>query len=457
LSGTTDTFVTLVGLLALPAASAVAVNNFEAIQGSTATANAFCNAGTRPMNKGHSDYLDLDPIRRIADSAAAAQARIGFEQVSEPGQAPSNPPNPLIPDLRADPAVNELAEFGAPSNRQNWGPDPTNITPPNTPTQGFVNPAFALAQQPALIARKALGLVLPIEIPTNFGDESVAYWSATGQAFGSSPVTCNGFAPVLVDSAPHGICPDGKTGLCVLPARVDATGNVITFNCMSAAGLPARPGTSDNRVFNLLVVNDVGHFVLDGYLNPNLTLAAIRQNRVVTAFFRLNVTQSDPVNGTPTLAAVATPAFGTTAPAANSFCKALTSTDQIGCLVKANPCSIGFAGREAVDKAPSTLNSFAYQLGVAAADALPPTDTNINSLLDPSPTANFYKMSRKLFVNHWVDPLFTTIATDPNFANEEILYNCFKDSTKTNAAVSTFHFLPLATGPVVNNVCPNNR
>jgi hypothetical protein len=458
LSGTTDTFVTLVGMVAVPGASALAVNNFEAIQLSTATANAFCNAGTRVMNKGHSDYLDLDPIRRISDSGAAAQSRVGFEQVAEPGQAPSNPPNPLIPDLRADPAavLTEINEFGAPSNRQNWGPDPTNIAAPN-PAGGLLNPAFAAAQGPALLARKGLGLVLPVEIPTNLTDESMAYWSAAGQAFGSSPVICNGFAPSLPDSAPHGICPDGKSGqACLLPVRVDG-GIVSTYNCMTANALPARPGTSDERVFNLMLVDINGHFVLDGYTNPNLTLAAIRQNRVVTAYFRLNVSQANPVNGVPTLAGVPTPAFGVVAPAANSFCKALTSTDQIGCLVKASPCSIGFAGREAADKLPSALNSFAYQLGIAAADALPPTDTNINTLLDPSPTANFYKMSRKLFVNHWVDPAFTTIATDPNFANEEILYNCFKDPLVTNPAVGTFHFLPLATGPVVNNVCPNNR
>jgi hypothetical protein len=215
---------------------------------------------------------------------------------------------------------------------------------------------------------------------------------------------------------------------------------------------------SDNRAFNLLVVDDIGHFRLDGFSNPLLSLAAVRQNRVVTAYFRLNVTQADPVNGTPTLAGVPTPAFPPNAPAANSFCKALTSTDQIGCLVKANPCSIGFAGREAADKTPSPLNSFAYQLGTTAVDARPPTDTNINSLLDPSPTAVFYAMSRKLFVNKWTDPAFAAgPVTDPAFANEDILYNCFKDATKTNPAVSAFHFLPIGSGPVVNNVCPNNR
>ncbi len=459
LSGTTDTFTTLVGMLPTQAATSVAVNNFEAIQDSTATASPFCNAGTKPRNKGHADYLDLDPIRRIADSANASLMRIGYEQVAEPGLTPSNPPSPLIPDLRPDPPVGELADFGAPSSRQNWGPDPTNVIPPNPPTQGLANPAFQAVQAPALTARKGLGLVLPIEIPTNYRDESTAYWSATGQPFGSSPVVCNGFAPSLPDAAPHGICPDGKTGLCVIPARIDpSTGAVQTFNCMTAAGVPARPGMSDNRAFNLWVVNDVGHFVLDGYTNPNLTLAAIRQNRIVTAYFRLHVSQADPINGGPTLTGVPTPAFPPGAPlATTSYCKALTSSDQIGCLVKANPCSIGFAGREAIDKAPSVPNNLGYQLGVTVLDARPPTDGALKALLDPSPTAAFYPMTRKLFVSHWVDPSLTTTPNDPNFENEEILYNCFKDPSKGNAAVGTFHFLQLDTGPVVDNACPNNR
>ena len=459
LSGTTDTFVTLAAMVAIPAFSKVAIGSAEAIDNTSATANPFCNAGTRAMNKGHSDYLDLDPIRRIADSANAGGGRIGFEQVAESGLTPTNPPSPLIPDLRADPAVGELNEFSAPSNRQNWGPDPTNTT------AGF---DYVAAQGPALLARLGLGLVLPIEIPTNYADETVAYWSATGTPTGGSPVICNSFAPSLLDAAPHGICPDGKTGLCVVPVNIDPVSKqVITFNCLSPAGLPARPGVRDNRVFNLLVLNDAGKYVLDGYTNPNVVpaLAAIRQNRVVTAFFRLHTSQTDSINGNPTIAGVPTPAIPTpvtaagvpVSPAAINVCKNLTSTDQIGCLVKASPCSIGYAGREAVDKVPNALNSFAYQLGVGAADARPPTDSNIYALLDLS-VSTFYPMSRKLFVNKWTDATLPVPATDPGYANQEILYNCFKDTAKITPAISGFHFLPiLVTGPRVDPGCPNNR
>ena len=88
---------------------------------------------------------------------------------------------------------------------------------------------------------------------------------------------------------------------------------------------------------------------------------------------------------------------------------------------------------------------------------MPPTDANIVGLLDPSPAATFYPMSRKLFVNRWVDPALPE-AVAANFTSQEALYNsCFKSSAITNARVSQFNFLPIPTGPAVDNACPNNR
>jgi len=87
LSGTTDTFNNLVGLITVPGFTTTTSPTstlFPGIDGS-ATANPFCNAGDSPMNKGDSDYLDLDPIRRIADSDSAANLRTGLEQVAEGG------------------------------------------------------------------------------------------------------------------------------------------------------------------------------------------------------------------------------------------------------------------------------------------------------------------------------------------------------------------------------------
>jgi ABC-type phosphate transport system substrate-binding protein len=445
LSGTTDTFVTLVGLaVAVPAYTTTFLPNpvgIPTVNPASATANPFCNAGAAPMNKGDSDYLDLDPIRRISDSANTT--RLGFEQVSEGYGALSNAPVTLGVDTRADPTANsalvELPEFGAP-HRQNVGPNQAiTAAAPND---------FITLQKAALAQRKGLGLVLPIEIPTNYGDEGVAYWSPSA-APAQAPVICNPgvFAPTI-PVAPAGLCPNGTSPPCLFPVNVTpGTPPIVNFNCLVATATPVLAPLRDNRVYNLLVVNAAGKYVLDGYTNPSIPLSSVsaaKQNRVVSGFFRLNTSQSTNYGGAPTF----------TGTAGTSVCKALTSTDQIGCLVKANPCSIGFSGREAVDKLPSTLNSMAYRLGTTTADSRAPTDTTIVALLNPSPTAAFYPMARKLFVNHWLDPALPVTASAPK---EETLYGCFKDATVTSPRISQFHFLPVPGGPVVNNACPNNR
>ena len=63
-------------------------------------------------------------------------------------------------------------------------------------------------------------------------------------------------------------------------------------------------------------------------------------------------------------------------------------------------------------------------------------------------------MTRKLFVNHWVDPALPVL---PTMAKEDVLYNCFKQDAITSPRVSQFHFLGVPGGPKVDDACPNNR
>ena len=102
---------------------------------------------------------------------SGGQGRLGFEQVAEAHGTIVNPPAVLVhtrPDPTLTAALVEFAEFAL-GGRQNVGPNPA-ITAP-APNDFFTLEAGALAQ------RKGLGLVLPIEIPTNYLDEGVAYWS----------------------------------------------------------------------------------------------------------------------------------------------------------------------------------------------------------------------------------------------------------------------------------------
>lgn len=435
LSGTTDTFVGLVGLISIPGftktLSPTSVQ-FPGIDGA-ATANPFCNAGDGPMNKGDSDYLDLDPIRRIADSESAALARTGLEQVAEGYLAPANPPAVRGNDTRVDPPVGVLTDK-AWSNFQNVGVDATIV--------GGVA-GWQAGQAAALAARKGLGLVLTIEIPTNFGDDQAAYWSPSPTP-GQAPVKCDPgvFAPSLIGA--NVICPDGSgPNLCLLPVGSSGT----NFNCLSDAPVPASSPVRDTRVYNLMVFNAAGKFVKDNYFNPNLsTLTAVRQNRVVSAYFRLHTTQVTNFGGTPTVASNPT-----------GSCKTFSSTNQIGCLVRANPCSIGFAGREAVDAANLSM---AFQIGQngssVVASALPASQSRIENLVTLAGPA--YPISRKLWVNAYVGLANVSNVNGAGVTtNEKDLLDCFGlsgSTTSVDNSMLAHNFIKVPTGVSRVKSCP---
>ena len=456
-SGTTDTFVTLTGMIGIPVLSTkingTGPNNCqEAFDAVNATASPFCNGGAQPGTKGWTDYADLDPIRRIADSTNAP--RTGLEQIAEGGVAPVNIPPVRWNDNRVDPTtvLVELPEHGG--SQTNWGPDLAT-------TQAI----FTANEDADLALRKGLGLVLPIEIPTNYADESVAYWAASASPTGQLPVVCDPgvFAGSLITAAKLGqfpACPGGVGfGNCLLPVHKDPVSGALNFNCISDIPVPAKSPLKDERYFNTAVFNSAGKLVKDNFCNPNLTAAPLNcscaaQARPVSAWFRLHVSRATDLGGVNHRG----PLNPSTAPfpTANT-CKQFTSTDQIGCLVAANPCSIGFAGREGADKlAPGPVNNFAYRLG--AGTLLPPTTDHIVSLLNPDPAATFYVMSRKLFVNRWVDTDPAHVeASATNFTNEETLYSCFQKDSITTPRITQYNFVAVPGGPVVDNACPNNR
>jgi hypothetical protein len=414
LSGTTDTFVSLVGLPAV-APYTTTFANFVPTKDGTATANPFCNAGEALMNKGDSDYLDLDPIRRIADSDSASTGRMGLEQVAQGYAVPSNPP--AIPgiDNRVEPAVGVLADY-ATSTQPNIYPDP--------------NVANSLAlQRAALPMRRGLGLVLVIEVPPNYSDERIAYFSTV--PFNGEPALCtSGKFALSIPDTQHpstAICPDGTSQPCLLPVNLDNPA-APNFNCLSNSPVPASPPVRDSRVYNLLVVDGNGKYVRDSYVNPNLPgLATIRQNRVVSAFYRLHTSQTTYLGGFPT----------------GINCKKLSSTEQIGCLVEANPCSIGFAGREAVDN----ILNMAFQV-----QGIKPTAANISNLVNGS-GGPVYPISRKL----WLNALngFGSVTGDQNS-----LLSCFRGMVPgvsldtIDSIIQNRTFVPVPAGVARTKSCP---
>ncbi len=397
LSGTTDTFDSLVGLLTIANPTKFTTGNLPEPD-RAALVNPFCNAGERPLNKGDSDYLDLDPIRRAADLSVVSGNRFGLEQVSNlvPAfggnnadtacnlQNPAGSGIPIVPTdhsnsnepgILPDPVLTTATATAESQVQQELGHDPTQAGP-------------ALLPSPyAPGTRLCLGLVLPVTLPANYLTPQQAYF---GDPTTGAPVPCDALDPpgvgpkVAADFVSpdllHGstaLCPNGTHQPCVMPYKVDPNSpNGHNFNCYQDRLNPNPSGVQDVRAYNLHPVDVTGHYLRDNYVNSSITLSTVRQARVVSAFYRLHTTNNTTQHGSvPTVA----------------NCRLFDSTVQIGCLVKANSCTIGFAGREAVDSA--TLQNFAFRI-----EGIPPTTQNIQNLVIAGATP-VYPISRKLWMN----------------------------------------------------------
>jgi ABC-type phosphate transport system substrate-binding protein len=182
-----------------------------------------------------------------------------------------------------------------------------------------------------------------------------------------------GYALCPNGDVPKGGCFDnvsniviGGTGLCPYPVfDVDGAANTTNdqdFRCINGAN--NRPTIStgvnqmdaatraacittgfDGRVYNLHPHNASGGayvtqpYTYSGAFTPPVPATGGRQ--VVGAFYRLHETR--------------TAVTGFSSCVGDNCCSQDDSTDQIGCLVGANPCSIGFAGENALNQEVATI------------------------------------------------------------------------------------------------------
>ena len=319
LSGTTDTFVTLVGLNAIPLA--------RNVPGAAARVIDFCNAYANPPVArfgGESDFLDEDPIRRTCHANENVCGRLGNLGLVTVIEIPAN----------------------------------------LTVAQNYPTPLCGLGQFRFLAPAVFMG-------PTHCSNGQIKLFNKC-------------FMPVINDPS----LPGGFTADCVA-RRFPVQGIGGSF-------IP------DGRAYNLVAKN------------PNGTYRTDNLGRHITgAFFRLH--QSSVIA------------------AGSQTCQRTSATDQIGCLTQANPCSIGFAGREAAGVAP----------GIAAlnVNGLAPTVPNIEALVTTPSTADDYVLARKLW--------FNTIRgfEDPSLAVGEFeLARCMGTSSKVGPIASALGFVPVPGG-----------
>jgi ABC-type phosphate transport system substrate-binding protein len=382
LSGTTDAFQAIVGLVSIPNFTTLtnAGPNRE-IADLASTANPFCNAGTAAMNKGFSDGLDLDPYRR-ACIAGPAPDRLGLESVCQAAGTANNGDVSCYP-AGGTPATYPQRERSSPQRRGvgNGGSVDT--------LAAFQTEYLANATRP-----RCLGVVQTISIPQDLTGATV--WANTRYPQGGN---CTPGVRSFVNPLPANtiLCPDGSIkaagGTCRLPQNT-ANGR---FDCIVDSPLPAGAGISDARVFNLGPVNNLGNMaaLLDSYTNPNFPTTNLR--RFARRYYGVHMVRPDNSGSPPTIA---------------GSCQFETDTSQIGCLVKASPCSIGFAGREAVD-AVAPLNNVSLRI-----QGVEPTITTIQNLATGGTPV--YPLARKLWFNSFNNPGDLVGFLSPNLTAGEV-------------------------------------
>jgi hypothetical protein len=294
-----------------------------------------------------------------------------------------------------------------------------------------------------------LGVVLPVLIP----DGTVSLPADLYPPNVACTNSCVLVAPIRGNQLPNGYkCPDGTStvgGSCFMPA-LNNDPRCIAGNHAQCAGASGRP---DGRRYNLVQVVPSSQvpaasraptafqFAYDINSVPISTAAnPIANPRFMTAsFFRIHSNTAGASN---------VPVTGTT-----GLCQENDDTSQIGCLVDSDPCSVGYAGREAAKLYPGTgsppAGVLAQNKALSINGVTPYTPATINAnpneallnLLNTTsgPTEPFYPLSRRLF-----------FATNYGFGNlltgEKELASCYADSAIVEPIITNHGFVAVPNG-----------
>ncbi len=333
-------------------------------------------------------------------------------------------------------------------------PAPTN--------SGTVQPNFpATPAEQVCGPNGTLGLVLPIRAPVN--DPGVL---PTSDLYPTKPCLRGSFnfgpAPKVPGSATKDtLCPNGdvplgnkaadynpstgqvvaSSGICLIPSAADGDSQCINGkNNLPVVVDPPNPTlvATDGRVYNLHVYGpgSTPLYKTDAEVGKSPVSTFARQ--ITGSFFRIHSTR--------TLIA-----SGPTCPGAGGdgrCCARSDSTDQINCLVEADPCSLGFSSLPAPELDLQTSGSVESALaasinGVRSAAAC---WTSLTST---------YSLSRLQYFN-------TVIGFENVTGNELGMARCFAGAivggpAAYQAFLQSYGLVPLPTGPVCREYVPGSN
>jgi cysteine-rich repeat protein len=288
-----------------------------------------------------------------------------------------------------------------------------------------------------------LGMVLPVLMPDGTQVTQADFYPATNAACTNS---CVLVAPIKGSLLPNGYkCVDGTSpigGACLMPA-ISGNPVCVSGNHAQCAGTAGHP---DGRRYNLVTMVPATQVPIAQRGTTPFQFAqdanSIGTNRrfLTGSFYRIHQFLAGAHN---------VPVTGT-----NGLCKENDDTSQIGCLVDSDPCSVGFAGREAAKLYPGAISTpfKAFAVEGAGQPFTPPftppgvnpdPDTALKDLLNTTVDAShpFYPIDRRLY--------FATIYGFGHTINgERELERCYANPSIVTTAVSNHGFVANPNGGV---------
>ncbi|HVY39013.1 MAG TPA: hypothetical protein VHM31_13805 [Polyangia bacterium] len=330
--------------------------------------------------------------------------------------------------------------------------DPIRINSNANTATSTTGDSVSRGQQAGKNFAGTLGLVLPI-LPPDAPNIGLADAYPTANC----STSCDLVAIIRTNQIPNGFtCPDGTAptlGKCYQPVISSANPDprCIATNSTKCFGAVGNP---DGRAYNLATVVLASQLPTANQATGATYQYALDANKRIMSgsFYRIHMRKPAP-NAAPNAS------LGQT-----GICQQPDATQQIGCLVDADRCSIGFAGREAAQDFPGTgtpINPVAEPLKALAVDApggalTPPftpganPDLALQNLLAAPGTTPFYPLARRLYLHTMFGfgdaQLFATNPPNADAASgERELVKCFNNASITTVAISDNGYVPHTT------------
>ncbi|HLK93024.1 MAG TPA: hypothetical protein VKZ18_24230 [Polyangia bacterium] len=256
--------------------------------------------------------------------------------------------------------------------------------------------------------------------------------------------SCTLVSPIKGNQIPVGLrCPGGTTtigGACLLPyAGTAASPDPRCFSSQTTrcAGTSGRP---DGRMYNLVTVVNALQIPPAQRVTTPFGVALDANKRLLWgSFYRIHA-------HAPAAGNVPDPSVGAT-----GICQQGDDSAQMGCLVDADPCSVGYTSRAAAASFPG-LGAPPVPLGAPlkalAIDGLAPfspasvsadPDLPLENLLQPPGTAPLYPLARRMYLS-------TLTGFGNLLGGEKELAQCFGDNAIVGPAMTSHRFVAVPGG-----------